>query len=178
MQGWGGEKLLSTYDTEQRLWVCDIAVSNTPVYRPFLDLVVCRYQPLAIDGEHLSETVALDSMRLGADRTVRLTKGANGINVRVSGPDNTNQMWVTVQQADPAITDPELRWTAVGAPLQLTRTGTPEASVHSRTITVPTSGQRRLLVEDLEPVRREVNGALVTRYDVAYREVVELPATW
>ena len=73
--------------------------------RPFLDLVVCRYQPLAIDGEHLSETVALDSMRLGADRTVRLTKGANGINVRVSGPDNTNQMWVTVQQADPAITD-------------------------------------------------------------------------
>lgn len=164
--------------TELRLWVCDIAVADPPSYRPFLDLVLCRYQQFAIDGEHVSETVALDTMRLGADRTVRVSRGVNGINVRVSGPDNTNQMWVTVQQADPAIGDPELRWSNVGARIQLTRSGTTSASVHMRTFTVPAGTQRRLLVEDLEPVRREVSGALANEFVVAYRETVDLPDTW
>lgn len=167
-----------TFDAERGLWACDIVLTGAPVYRPFLSLVLCRYQPLAIAGEHASETVAIDAMRLGADRTVRVAKIAAGINVRVTGPDNVNRMRVTVQQADPSITDPELRWTDVGAPTTLNRTGTTAASVHTRTVAVPAGTTRRLLVEDFEPVKREVAGALVDDVVLAYRETVDLPAGW
>jgi hypothetical protein len=90
-----------------------------------------------------------------------------------------NVVTVRLQQADPAISDPDLKWVDVGSPVVLTRRGTTTAAVHTGTIsTAATATTRRLLVEDAEPVQREVGGALVASTDVVYREVVDLPSAW
>lgn len=168
------------FDPARDLWTSDVVVDHGSGYRPLLGLVLCRYQPLAIDGEHVSELVNVDPLRLGADRRVRVTRGVDGrVTVRVTGPDMVNRMQVTVQVADPAISDPELHWVDAGAPVSLNRSGTTEASVHVRSVTLPSSSTpRRLLVEDREPVRVEQSGVLVTEYVTAYRETVEIPTDW
>jgi hypothetical protein len=169
-----------TLDASRDLWTADVQVNATFGYRPFVQLHLCRYQPDSIAGAAVSDTVATETVRLGASRVVTFTRRTGRrVEVKLTGPDRVNVVTVRLQQADPAISDPDLKWVDVGSPVVLTRRGTTTAAVHTGTIsTAATATTRRLLVEDAEPVQREVGGALVASTDVVYREVVDLPSAW
>jgi hypothetical protein len=169
------------FDEDRRFWVADVALDATFGYRPFAVLHVCRYQPLALDGQHLSPVVELDPIRLGASRRVTVTRLADGTaRVRLTGNDNVNTVSVTRQEADAAIADPDLKWHDVES-IVLDRQGTTANATHSGVIDLPVTGnERRLLIEDAEPVMVEDpgSGALVPSTVVAYREVIDIPAEW
>ena len=65
------------YDADSRRWFADIAV-DTPMYRPFLRLVLARYQADSVAGQQLSPTVMLDPIRLGVNRTVTRARRRSG----------------------------------------------------------------------------------------------------
>jgi hypothetical protein len=169
------------YDGDRRLWTADVSIDAEIGYRPFVRLHVCRFQPVAVPGQHLSPTVELEPLRLGALRRVEVTQVAKGqANVRLSGPDDDNVVTVVLQEADRAVADPDLRWQDVATTV-LTRSGTTAAAMHEDDVDITGTGtgaERRLVVEDAEPVTVEIGGALADATVVAYREVIEIPAGW
>jgi hypothetical protein len=94
------------------------------------------------------------------------------------GSDNVNVVTVTLQEADPLIADADLEWRDIASTVHA-RSGTTVASTHAGIVDVPVTGnERRLLIEDAEPVSIESGGALLDSTIVAYREVVDIPANW
>jgi hypothetical protein len=168
------------YDSARNVLTSDIALDATFSYRPFVKLYLCRYQPESISSARKSTVVATEVLRLGAQRTVTVTQGgANQVTVQLAGIDNVNQVTVRTEESDPAISDVEMSWQEVGSPVVLTRSGTRDAAQFDGTVTLPsTSNPRRLVIEDAEPVQRHDGAALVTEYEVAYREVIDIPAGW
>ena len=61
------------YDTQRRLWYCDITLSNPSAYTPFVRLALARYQPRSIAGAELSHVVLADFAQLTPDRSAALT---------------------------------------------------------------------------------------------------------
>jgi len=76
------------YDADRRLWYCDVEVDQGASYWPFIRLALARYQPVSIDGAHLSEVVLADFMPLTADRWLNVNRNNNSrtIHVNVFGP--------------------------------------------------------------------------------------------
>ena len=95
-----------TFDAERKLWTADVPIDASFGYRPFVGLHACRFQPLAVDGQHVSGVVQLDPVRLGALRRVEVTALADHrVRVQLSGPDNVNAVAVILQEADRAVAD-------------------------------------------------------------------------
>ncbi len=165
------------YDATRKLWMADVLVDASFGYRPFVFLHVCRYQPLALDGLHASDTVAVTAVRLGARREVTVTStGQLSVDVTLTGPDNGNVVSVIVQEADAGIADPDLRWHDMpGLTTVLTRTGTTAAATHSGPVTLSSGLERRLVIEDAE---QTTDASGETSSVVVYREVVAIPAEW
>jgi hypothetical protein len=124
--------------------------------------------------------VPTQTQRLGPPRVVTVTRRPNhNVEVKLTGPDNVNVVTVQMQDVDPTIGDLDLRWRDVGAPVVLTRTGTTTAAQHTGIVPIPVTGnERRLIIEDAEPLTHEAGGVLVAGSEIAYREVVTLPANW
>lgn len=61
------------WDPERRLWYADIVVEPGTVYSPFIRLALARYQPISIEGAHLSTIVLADFAQLTPDRLVTVT---------------------------------------------------------------------------------------------------------
>ena len=56
------------YDDERQLWYCDIEVNWGTAYWPFIRLALARYQPVSLDGAHLSNIVlAEDCVHVGEE---------------------------------------------------------------------------------------------------------------
>ena len=167
------------FDAERKLWIADVLVDAQFGYRPFAQLHVCRYQPLALDAQHVSATVELAPLRLGASRRVVVSQqSANQVRVRLTGPDNVNLVAVVLQEADSTIADPDLRWHDVST-TPLARSGTTSAAVHAGLVSIPQTGnERRLVVEDSERVTVESESELAEGAVVAYREVIPIPPDW
>ncbi len=168
------------YDSDRNLLTSDIQVNATFAYRPFVKLHLCRFQPEAVNDAHLSTVVATDVLRLGAQRTVVVSRSGNDrVSVRVTGPDNENEVTVRIEESDPTITDPAMSWQEAGTPVSLPRAGTRRSARFTGLVNLPnTANPRRIIIEDAEPVQRHGGAALVTEYEVAYREVVEIPSNW
>lgn len=79
-------EVLRDSDTECRY--ADVTV-DTDWYRPFLHLVVARYQPDARAGQTLSDAVAVDAVRLGVGRSVSVRVVDTGWAVLVTGSDRS-----------------------------------------------------------------------------------------
>ncbi len=62
------------YDKERRLWYCDIEVDWGTAYYPFIRLALARYQPVSLEGAHLSNIVLADFMALVPDRWLSVTR--------------------------------------------------------------------------------------------------------
>jgi hypothetical protein len=175
------------FDEERGLWAADIVIDAELGDRPFVRLALGRYQPVAVEGLALSPEVQPDPVRLGprrqslADRTA--TAGTVLCTMKFTPPEHVVQ--VRVQQADPNISDPDLRWSDVeGSGGSVVVTLTPDladASVHAARVELPTiEGEVRLVYEDLQPVTRtdSVTGGAFADREVVYRETIEVPAEW
>lgn len=177
------------YDAPSARWFADIAVA-TPMYRPFLRLMVARYQVDSLPGQELSKPVTLDPMRLGASRTVivRETAPASGsYDVTVTGPDHggmaaddgtgslvANEFVIVHQRADPSIADADLRWQIDVSSVTLQRVGDGEAGRWTGTIAAPIDGgARRLVIEEREPALTGGDSPVVGS-EVVYTDVVTL----
>lgn len=66
------------YDDVRRLWYCDIEIAQGRSYWPFVRLALARYQPVSVDGAHLSDVVLADFMQLTADRWLTVRHGREG----------------------------------------------------------------------------------------------------
>ncbi len=167
-----------TFDAERKVWTADVLIDANFGYRPWVQLSLCRLQPLAVDLAHVSDPVQCEPVRLGASRTLTVVKGATGqATVTMTGRDANNTVKVTTQIADPTISDPDLKWINV-ATVALVRSGTTAAASFTGTITLPAAVERRIIVEDSEPVKIESAGVLVSSRSVAYRDVVTIPVGW
>ena len=62
------------FDSERKLWYCDLQFDAGHAYFPFVRLALARYQPHAIVGQHLSKVVFPDFTQLVAERTAAVTK--------------------------------------------------------------------------------------------------------
>ncbi len=170
------------YDEASGRWFADIAV-NTDAYRPFLQLVIARYQADSIFGKQLGPEVMLEPLRLGVSRSVTVTPNGDGYDVVVTGiehagmpagEDAQNEITVTLQQADPGIADADLRWLTDLQVVVLQRTAGPDGTNWSGHLTVEQSDTpQRFVIEESEPAlfggqNPNLVGAVV------YSEVVEL----
>lgn len=182
-----------TYDAARGLLYSDVEV-NAPSYRPFVRLTLAGFQPVAIAGAYVSNVVNIDPLRLGIDRTVTLEEAEGGIKVTVTGVDHKgilnaagalgfmNLLRVTWQRADPAISDPELKWTNIGPPLGTLLVRSPGATftTWSRTnVAFPvTADPLRAIIEEAEPSVKDNAGAPIQTFEVIYTEVIEIPVDW
>lgn len=167
-----------TFDPVRGMWISDILVNATFGYRPWVQLHLARYQSLAVDGAHVSTTVAAEPIRLGERRTVTVERLKNDrVSVKVTGRDNNNRMKVTLQRSEKGISDPLLRWNDVST-VDLKRSGTRPRSVHSGRVSTTTKGTLRLVIEDFEQVKIDGGSKLKNDLLLVYREVVNLPKNW
>ena len=176
------------YDEASGRWFADIAV-ETDAYRPFLQLVIARYQADSIDGKRLGPAVTLEPVRLGVSRSVTVTSRGDGYDVVVTGIEHAgipadkgstvfaqNEVTVTLQQADLEIADADLRWLIDLKVIALQRTAGPDGTSWSGHVAVEEPDTlQRLVVEESEPALFGAeNPDLVG--NVVYTEVVALPA--
>ncbi|MEP6763551.1 MAG: hypothetical protein ABJB66_04525 [Gemmatimonadaceae bacterium] len=74
------------WDSERRLWYCDIEFTATASYFPFVRLALARYQPSSLPGLNLSNIVLADFATLAPDRSLTVTRtSATKREVRVWG---------------------------------------------------------------------------------------------
>ncbi|QIG40999.1 hypothetical protein G5T42_17215 [Microbacterium sp. 4R-513] len=52
------------FDTERRLWFCDLQVEAGAAYTPFVQLALARYQPHSLDGQEISKVVKADFVQV------------------------------------------------------------------------------------------------------------------
>ena len=70
------------FDPVRQLWYADIVVTLPKgSYFPFLRLAVARYQPMSVDGAHLSSAVTCDFLQLSPDR-IAVVVPMDGLNMR------------------------------------------------------------------------------------------------
>jgi hypothetical protein len=58
-----------SFDSERKLWFCDVQLQNSSSYMPFIRLALARYQPHSISGIELSRVVLADYAQLTPDRS-------------------------------------------------------------------------------------------------------------
>jgi hypothetical protein len=64
------------YDSDRRLWYCDIEVNPHEAYFPFIRLALARYHPKSVVDAHLSRIVTADFIQVTPDRSVTLSYDA------------------------------------------------------------------------------------------------------
>jgi hypothetical protein len=169
------------FDSDRKLWYCDIEIDTEQAYLPFIRLALARYQPHSISGAHLSEVVLADVVQTLPDRTFILTAdeaqpGQYAVTVR--GPayqglyvpgsgeegelDQTfSDVRVSLEVRNADVADEDLGWDpGPDEPIVLAPDGPPtdEQTSWRGTITVPTmlAEQRvRVVVEEYELLYEE-----------------------
>jgi hypothetical protein len=66
------------WDIENRLWYCDLVISDITSYTPFIRLALARYQANSLQGLELSPAVLTDFYQLYPDRTLTVTRPLTG----------------------------------------------------------------------------------------------------
>lgn len=190
-------------------WACDVRLDDAPAnvvgYRPFLRLVVTRFQAESLVGRWTSPKRELEPVKLGVKREIVARRRSSAqpllVEVTVTGAghdgivdvnDDTvtafNEIEVSIQESDPDVDDPDLRWaTVAGTTVVLERTvlDTVDRAVEWTTPTgeeldfgpfVGSTDEYRILVEEYEPVLRRDDDDVTTLGRVAVMtEVVPLP---
>jgi hypothetical protein len=153
-----------TYDTDRRLWFCDITFVPPSAYTPFIRLAVARYQPHSIEGMELSHVVLADFVQIAPNRTALLSiNPADQRKARLVvgglGPrqPTTSKFEVVVQQRNPLVQS-DLGWelAASGTVVVTADTPTvtdPDAVLWAGTVAfrnVPSPGRFRVVVAEYE----------------------------
>ncbi len=166
-----------SFDADSGRWYADVELGPEFGYRPFLRLVVARFQPDSVLGATLSSTVTLEPVRLGVVRSTKIVRRGDFVTVIINGTkDLDNQADVRLEQADPLTPDPDLTWQPVGDPVRLTVSGSGDDTVWSGSIDVGVGkGRLRVVVEESEPGLRTEGRQAVDVETVVFVETVELP---
>ncbi|HWC68432.1 MAG TPA: hypothetical protein VG478_10230, partial [Acidimicrobiales bacterium] len=177
-------------------WIADVdlgPLANSS-YMPFVDLALCRYQPVSVDGHHLSQVVRSDFLQLLPDRTLTVRRESSLVTVTLAGLGpggqlpNQVEVWIEAWRGPAggavnslpgdltmldAASDVEA-WQRVAGPA---RGGLGQAVA----IPVPSeNGPRRVVVREIEPERFGVDtpGPAATvaelRRRVVFVDVVQL----
>ena len=113
------------FDPERNLWACDIRLQPGTAFFPMVKLALVRFQPVSVDGAHISAVVPADIVQIVPDREVTYdisnvdTTGV--VEVEVSGPtyidanNNPSHMMVALEERDPIGTDNEIGWKRIRA---------------------------------------------------------------
>lgn len=188
------------YDTAQQKWYSDIEVPGQLGYRMFLRLALARYQPEAIEGAGLSRIDVQDSVVLGAERRVKVTRTKKKLGFAVAGDEHEgrrvarsttlhNRVTVSVQGIEAGVKDKELRWSkrplgdkelALGRRVSRGTT-TWSGSLKLTKLVKATKGKRmRLVFTEYEPMVGTYADGVRERaeYVPVFTEVVELPPSW
>ena len=73
------------YDSERKLWYCDITIDAGPSYYPFVRLALARYQPCSVTKTELSRVFTADCVQTTPERLVWVGPNPNNpFSVRVS----------------------------------------------------------------------------------------------
>jgi hypothetical protein len=173
------------FDTATNSWFADIEIGTDLGYRPFIKLALVRFQPESVDGAHVSDAVITEPIRLGARREAQVTLNSSDptlVDVWVRGYELDNVMTAQFQYADPAMSDPDLRWTDIDVPVVLTKSALSGTSEHewTATIALPTTlvgaPPVRVVIEDAEQLTASAGAGVVD--SISYVETIELPAAW
>ncbi|MCB0714115.1 MAG: hypothetical protein KDD67_17455 [Ignavibacteriae bacterium] len=76
------------YDSDRRLWFCDIEINPHEAYYPFIRLALARYHPKSVIDAHLSRIVMADYIQIAPDRSATVTfdpSDAQKVRVTVTG---------------------------------------------------------------------------------------------
>ena len=155
------------YDSDRRLWYCDIELINADTYAPFVRLALARYQPRSIPGAELSQVALADFAQLTPDRSVSLTVDpADPRRARLvvaglapSGPTSSH-FTVEVEERRPDMST-DLGWRPA-APAQarviedIPAPSQPGSVLYAATVTFgsrPAPGEFRLVVREFEVIR-------------------------
>jgi hypothetical protein len=172
------------FDHTRDLWFTDIAISADLGYRPFVKLALVRFQPESVDGAYVSDPVITEPIRFGATRNVYLTRNGANVEVSVVGYELRNEMTAQFQYADPDISDPDLRWTDLGSPVQLTKNLPGVASdqvewTANPPLALPVDARPiRLVIEDVERLSQQTPGGAQLVDSIAYIEALPVPPAW
>ena len=116
------------YDTERQLYYCDIVVrAPARTYFPFIRLALARYNPISVDGAHLSDIVLTEFVQLTPDRFVVVTRKSGGTKADISVygplPENAANLaasgagaFTAEAQTLSANGDPDLDWRTINNP--------------------------------------------------------------
>jgi hypothetical protein len=114
------------YDTDRKLWYCDIRVTATSgkeltAYMPFVRFAFARFQTHSITGAHLSKVVVADYAQLAPNRSVTMTGSGSKRTltvvgrapVRTNSSDEPSAMRVLIEKRDGRILDDDLAWSVL-----------------------------------------------------------------
>ncbi len=184
-----------SWDDDLGHWYCDVAI-DVDGHRPFVTLVVARYQPDSIPGRHLGRAVTLDPIQLGPDRTVEAVRSDDHYRVLVTGATHegvalddralvkvpgadpepelgANEFVVRVQQADPSIIDLDLRWSDDVNQVALVPTAGNGHTGWGGDVPIPAGGlPHRLVIEERRPALIGAELAEVTTV-VVHDEIID-----
>jgi hypothetical protein len=169
------------YDTDRKLWYCDIEIENGDAYYPFVRLALARYQPYSVPNAHLSRVMMTDFIQLAPDRTAQVEPARGGYGITVSGyagrnavpdavpsflvelqpsprPRPNTEMRVALEQRSQAIPG-DLGWERVGAETTLSAEVSGWFVRWSGIVAVgpaPKGLDRRLLITEVETHLRDL----------------------
>lgn len=167
------------FDDDRGLWFADIAIDADLGYRPFVQLVLVRFQPVSIAGAEIGDAVVAEPVRLGASRTTQLVRSGTTLQVTVTGSELRNEVIARFQESDPDIGEIDLSWHDLDAGVALTPTSAGSETVWTSALTLPVSERPiRLVIEDAELLDRTIGGAVAQARNIAYIEAVDIDGTW
>jgi hypothetical protein len=116
------------FDTERRLWFCDMFIDSLGSYYPFVRLALARFQPNSVKDAHLSRIALLDFAQLAPDRSFTITREADNprlLRVSFFGQGYTatklgamtSEVEVFLECRLPNISDEDLGWEPVAGTL-------------------------------------------------------------
>ena len=147
--------------------------------RVYLDrpwLVTGEGEELAVVVDPSGSIGTVDPVRLGVVRDSTVKRSGNTVDITITGVDELgNQMQARLEAADKSIADPDLRWQPLGDPIRLVRTGAGDNTLWSGTLDVTgATDPLRVVVEELEPGRRDEAGVPVAVENVIFIDVFEI----
>lgn len=185
------------FDTDRKLWYCDIAALPGAAYTPFIRLALARYQPNSIGNKHLSSTVLADFVQLAPDRfaTVVFDDAEDTIlGVTLSGPTHRSTelsgggphpgtAHIILEQRVAGLDD-DLGWQAVGDPIEMAESITGAEGEWFAEVHLPgprTPNTWRLVIEQFELLsnEREEQTAIIPLLPTAgarpvHRDIIEI----
>jgi hypothetical protein len=150
------------YDAVKGLLYADLALQRRHAYRPFVRLALARFQPISVQGAHLSSTVLADYIQLTPERSLSIAHGEQGYHLRITGAFPRNDTGsrvrtrlVAIAQSDRCLGGDDQVWRDDGRALFTLQAVDDSLEHFVWTCSLPRSafqsgGRRRVVIEEWE----------------------------